>query len=115
MNKEEAVKQLKDLKAHCQCYSPEPPWNKDVEALELAISELKKDAPERPIQIQERKLQSYYKKIRIALITIIVFSLITSAINIYTTYQYRQSINKENTFFQYSEKILQHIEKMIPN
>ncbi len=52
MDKQECISQLEDLKKQCMDWSPEPLWNKDVEALDMAISALKGTALEVPVQEQ---------------------------------------------------------------
>lgn len=54
MNKQECIKQLEDLKQHCQYQSQDndPIWNDDVQALDMAIEELRRTAPEVPVQEQ---------------------------------------------------------------
>ncbi len=54
MDKQECISQLEDLKKHCMDWSPESPWDKDVEALDIAIAILKETAPEVPVQEQPR-------------------------------------------------------------
>ena len=45
MNKEEAIAQLEDLRAHCEGFINEgPAWSDDVEALNIAIEVLKRDS-----------------------------------------------------------------------
>ncbi len=56
MNKQECISQLEDLKKHCMDWSLEPPWDKDVEALDMAIAILKETAPEVPVQEQLGKI-----------------------------------------------------------
>lgn len=44
MNREEVLQQLKDLKEHCNQFVDEDDiWQKDVEALEIAIEVLKRE------------------------------------------------------------------------
>lgn len=52
MNKQECIEQLKDLRLHCADWGDEEPWSNDVQALDMAIEELKKTAPEVPVQEQ---------------------------------------------------------------
>ncbi len=52
MDKQECISQLENLKKHCMDWSPEPPWDKDVQALDMAIAALKGTAPEVPVQEQ---------------------------------------------------------------
>ncbi|WP_346891252.1 hypothetical protein [Clostridium sp. UBA3887] len=52
MDKQECISQLEDLKKHCMDWSPESPWDKDVEALDIAIAILKETAQEVPVQEQ---------------------------------------------------------------
>ena len=54
MDKQECISQLENLKKHCMDWSPEPPWDKDVKALDMAIEILKKTAQEVPVQEQPR-------------------------------------------------------------
>lgn len=60
MNKLEAVEQLEDLKEHCNLYSQGDPWDKDVQALEIAIEALKRvAAPEVPVrELEDKDLHS---------------------------------------------------------
>lgn len=52
MDKQECISQLENLKKHCMDWSPEPPWDKDVKALDMAIEILKETAQEVPVQEQ---------------------------------------------------------------
>lgn len=58
MNKQECIKQLEDLKQHCQYQSQDndPIWNDDVQALDMAIEELRRTAPEVPVQEQSNSV-----------------------------------------------------------
>lgn len=48
MNKQGCIKQLETLRGHCAYWT----WSEDVQALDMAIEELKKAAPEVPVQEQ---------------------------------------------------------------
>lgn len=50
MNIFECISQLEDLKTHCMDWEEEPPWDKDVEALNKVISILKAIAKEVIVQ-----------------------------------------------------------------
>ncbi|WP_346879332.1 hypothetical protein [Clostridium sp. UBA7791] len=67
MDKQECISQLEDLKKHCMDWSPESPWDKDVQALDMAIAALKGTAPEVPVQ--EQLIKEILSEISILLIT----------------------------------------------
>jgi hypothetical protein len=54
MNKQECIAQLEGLRKLCMDWSPR--WDKDVEALDMAISALKETAQEVPVQEQLGKI-----------------------------------------------------------
>lgn len=54
MNRNEVIKQLKELREHCkyQATSGETIWDEDVQALNYAINELEETDQEVPVQEQ---------------------------------------------------------------
>lgn len=63
MNKQECIKQLEDLKQH-QLQDNDPIWDDDKQALDMAIEELKKTAPEVPVQEQLFNINKRVKSIQ---------------------------------------------------
>lgn len=53
MLKKEVIEQLRSLKAHCESMKESgEEWEKDVQALDIAIKELERTAQEVPVQEQ---------------------------------------------------------------
>ena len=53
MLKKEVIKQLESLRAHCESMKDSgEEWEKDVQALDIAIKELERTAQEVPVQEQ---------------------------------------------------------------
>ncbi len=79
MNREEAIKQLKDLiedrKAFC-AGDYDPIFDKDIEALEYAIKELEKTALEVPVQEQLLKINNNIKFTQVSVMVCSLFTII---------------------------------------
>lgn len=57
MTNKEVIEQLKSLKAHCESMKESgEEWEKDVQALEYAITELERTAQEVPVQEQLKEI-----------------------------------------------------------
>lgn len=82
MLNKEVVEQLKSLKAHCESMKESgEEWEKDVQALEYAITELERTAQEVPVQEQLCEINKKVNSIQICL-TIYSVTLITMLITI---------------------------------
>jgi len=69
MNRNEVIKQLKELREHCkyQATSGETMWNEDVQALNYAIDELEETDQEVPVQEQFKNKCEECKKLNKAM------------------------------------------------
>lgn len=105
MNKQECIKQLEDLKKHCQYQSQDndPIWNDDVQALDMAIEELKRTAPEVPVQEQ---LNKKLKKFKCLMLVLSIACAITSLISLSISFKYHNFINYEIDFLNEIKSII---------